>query len=244
MARLLVIIHGFSGRRCNKRGRDLVRKFAEIWGQNTQDKGWVVLAPHFDEKRFNNDYQRLSFSGTRADLRLNQLVEETARIMPRLPTDRFFLFGFSGGGQFVHRYVAFHPERIERAVAGSPGWYMWPDLSIPYPIGAIVNSSPNESHRRLLMLCQQDLLILVGEDDTKQGAFRKHFSDFDLCALQGKGRRERAENWFSELRQFAIQERSAFRVRLKILSRTRHKLNNRFIQCAKAYLSQCTSHEP
>ena len=42
----------------------------------------------------------------------------------------------------MYRYVAFHPERIERAVAGAPGWYMWPDPNLPYPIGALTNNWP------------------------------------------------------------------------------------------------------
>lgn len=35
--------------------------------------------------------------------------------------DRFMMFGFSGGGHFVHRFFYLHPKRLLAASIGSPG---------------------------------------------------------------------------------------------------------------------------
>jgi len=131
-AHILAAIHGYSGRKNNSEGIETVKKNALRWSSLADEHGWVVLSPHFDEFRFNDDYQRLNFSlvGVRADLRLNELIKETARRIPGVNSDKIYLFGFSGGGQFVHRYAAFYPERILRAVAGAAGWYLWPDKDL------------------------------------------------------------------------------------------------------------------
>ena len=47
----------------------------------------------------------------------------------------FYLFGFSGGAQFAHRYVLAHPDRVAAAGIGAAGWYTFPDSATPYPYG-------------------------------------------------------------------------------------------------------------
>jgi hypothetical protein len=53
-SRILVSVHGYSGRKNNQRGRKQVKKYAEYWSGLADERGWVVLVPHFDEKRFNS----------------------------------------------------------------------------------------------------------------------------------------------------------------------------------------------
>lgn len=236
-ARILVSVHGYSVRKANANGRARVKRYAEYWSNLANEKGWVVLAPHFDERRFNNDYQRLNFSGMRADVRLHQLVDEIGRLLPGIPTAKISLFGFSGGGQFVHRYVAFNPERVDRAVCGAPGWYIWPEQALPYPIGTDSNSLPNGLRPRLRELCRANFLLIVGENDSTQGIFRKRYKVYDLVSLQGEGRKERAENWVAALRKFAIGDGSSCRIVLKIVSHTGHCINKKLLECAGEYLS-------
>jgi pimeloyl-ACP methyl ester carboxylesterase len=202
-----------------------------------ESNGWVVLAPHFDEKRFRNDYQRLNLSGLRADIRLNDLIEETGRLLPGIPTQRFLLFGFSGGGQFVHRYVAFNPERIERAVCGAPGWYMWPDPALPYPLGVSPNGLPGVIIPRLRALCGANFLLLVGERDFTQGTFRRRHNQYDLTRLQGEGRKQRAQRWVAAMRQFAETGHCNFRMAFKVVPGTAHRVNPRFLEHAGRFLS-------
>ena len=53
-----------------------------------------------------------------------------------------YLYGHSGGGQFVHRYMMFgRAERIVRADrlsgAANSGWYMMPDPDTRFPCGLL-----------------------------------------------------------------------------------------------------------
>jgi len=237
-ARILVSVHGYTGSRSNARGRAKVRKYAEYWIELAEKKGWVVLAPHFDERRFNRDYQRLNPSGLRADLRLNALVGEVGRRLPGIPTENIFLFGFSGGGQFVHRYLTFSPERVHRAVCGAPGWYLWQDPSLPYPVGIARKTLPYGLRPRWRELCGTKVLLIVGERDVAQRAFRRKYKGYDLMTLQGKGRKERAENWFTSLQNMANKKGWPFRMALKVLPRKGHVVNALFLECATRYLCQ------
>jgi len=237
-ARILVSVHGYTGSRANARGRAKVRTYAEYWADLADKKGWVVLAPHFDERRFNRDYQRLNPSGPRADLRLNALIDEVGRVLPGVPAVPFFLFGFSGGGQFVHRYLTFSPERVDRAVCGAPGWYLWRDPTLPYPVGTAQKTLPCGLRPRWRQLCRARVLLIVGQRDTVQRAFRRRYHGYDLMSLQGRGRKERGANWFASLQQMAREEGWPFRMTLKVLSRGGHVVTQSFLECAANHLCQ------
>lgn len=83
--------------------------------------GIAVVAPLFP--RTFKGYQVLSGSGTlpAADVAFDWMLAD-ARARFGLPQSRMHVFGFSGGGQFVHRYALKHPGRIARAVIGAAGW--------------------------------------------------------------------------------------------------------------------------
>ncbi len=237
-ARLLVSIHGYGGRKTDARGDRKVKKDAQVLTDLADEKGWVVLAPQFDEDRFDNNYQRLNLFGRRADVNLNRLIEEIGRLLPGIRTNKNFLFGFSGGGQFVHRYAAFNPDRIDRAVAGAAGWYMWPDEKLPYPIGINPKSLPRGVRPRLRNLCDLDLRIVVGEDDSTQSAFRRHYKGYDLLVLQGVDRRERAQNWVAALQKFAAANGWPCRVGFDIIHGTGHTRSHELLKFAKDFLSR------
>jgi poly(3-hydroxybutyrate) depolymerase len=52
-AKILVSVHGYTGRKLDSKGRARVLRYAEYWRDLADKNGWVVLAPHFDEKRFS-----------------------------------------------------------------------------------------------------------------------------------------------------------------------------------------------
>jgi len=54
-APVLAAIHGYSSRLLTDEARARVRRTAERWSALADKQGWVVLAPHFDESRFDND---------------------------------------------------------------------------------------------------------------------------------------------------------------------------------------------
>jgi hypothetical protein len=80
------------------------------------------------------------------------------------------------------------------------------------------------------------MLLLVGDKDSNQGAFRKRFHQVDLCRRQGFGRRERAMNWFGALRQAVMEENLALHSRMRILKNTYHRVNQLFADTAMTFL--------
>lgn len=237
-ARILVAVHGYSGRLDTDDGRDRVRRSAERWIDLAEQEGWVVLAPQFDEDRFENDYQRLNLQGVRADLRLLDLVDHVSSRTTGIKEDRkVLLFGFSGGGQFVHRFCAFNAGRVDRAVAGAAGWYMWPDADLPYPLGVDPDSLPDGVRPDLNGLCGTDLLIIVGENDTTQSSFRKTYGAYDLQQLQGPGRRQRAQNWYDALQQMAGANTWDFAVSIQVIPDTEHTISPALKEASRVFLA-------
>jgi poly(3-hydroxybutyrate) depolymerase len=237
-SQILVVIHGYSGRLDTDEGRSTVKRTAERWKDLAEIQGWIVLAPHFDEKRFRNDYQRLNLFGLRADLRLLDLVDSVRTELSEISLDSaILLFGFSGGGQFVHRFCAFHADRVARAVAGSAGWYMWPDPKLPYPIGVRSASLPKGVEPKLQALCGTDLLIIVGENDTNQSDFRETYRQYNLLKLQGSGRRERAQNWYNAVQEMAIKNNWNCNVRFQVVPNTEHTISAALKEASARFLA-------
>ena len=62
-ARVLVSVHGYGARKADRKSIERVKGFAEVWSNLADEKRWVVLAPHFHHKLFDDNYQRLNFFG-------------------------------------------------------------------------------------------------------------------------------------------------------------------------------------
>ena len=52
---------------------------------------------------------------------LLDMIDDMAKRYPGVETDKFFLFGHSGGGQFVNRFLFAHPEKLRACAIGAPG---------------------------------------------------------------------------------------------------------------------------
>ncbi len=114
-APLLVVQHGTA--RTAAKYRDHLKPFAD-------EHGVVILTPIFpagliDPNDLHN-FKFIEYQGIRFDHMLLSIVDEVAERFP-VATDKFYLHGFSGGGQFVHRFLYLHPERLAAASIGAPG---------------------------------------------------------------------------------------------------------------------------
>jgi pimeloyl-ACP methyl ester carboxylesterase len=234
---ILVIVHGYTGNQAGVRGIEITKKNLERWKKYAEKYNCILLAPHFDEITFDNDYQRLNLDGKRSDLRLNAIVDTVKTAFPELKNTKLKLFGFSGGGQFVHRYCAFHPDMVDRAVIGASGWYMWPDQELDYPLGTNLKSFPNVNEKiDLVRYVQSDMLVIVGENDEKQGAFRDNYKDADLDIIQGENRLERAKRWVNELNIIAYKNNVKCGVQLKVAENTAHEINGNLLKTSAEFL--------
>lgn len=98
----------------------------------------VLLAPLFpcgiEERGDLHNYKRIAYRGIRYDLVLIDMVAEVAETY-RIDAERFLMHGFSGGGQFAHRFYYLHPERLLGVSIGAPGIVTLPDPDKPWWIG-------------------------------------------------------------------------------------------------------------
>jgi len=114
---LIVVVHGTE--RGAQAYRDAFAAFAE-------QHEVIVFAPLFpcgviETGLECHNYKFIRFHDIRFDLLLLRMIDEVGALY-RINSERFLLFGFSGGGQFAHRFFYLHPERLLGVSIGAPGW--------------------------------------------------------------------------------------------------------------------------
>lgn len=156
---LLVVVHGSLR---NAEGyRDRLADFAE-------QQQCIVLCPLFPngiiERNEPNNYKEIEYQGIRYDQVLLAMVDEIAEIYC-VESERFMLYGFSGGGQFSHRFYYLHPGRLLAVSIGAPGavtllddsWPWWPGTAdVEERFGVGIN---------LEAMREVDVQLVVGGDD-------------------------------------------------------------------------------
>ena len=191
-ARLLVCVHGYT-----RQPLDQLQAFAPL----AAARGMALVLPLFDERRHRR-YQQLRHPrrGTRSDL---GLLRALARVSAAGGFDdrRLFLFGYSGGAQFVHRFAMVHPERTAALAIGAAGWYTWPDEAAAWPAGlggAMAALGQPVDLDAFLRLPQA---LWVGERDTVADALLRN--EPGLAERQGPHRLARAQRWAAAVRAAA-----------------------------------------
>lgn len=185
-AKIFITVHGISRN---------VRQHAKEFAAYAERYGVVMIAPYFPADRFP-DYQRLGRKGNRADIVLNAIVAEVARLTGA-SSNKLYLFGYSGGAQFVHRYMFAYPERVARIVLGAPGWYTLPDSTLEFPIGIQPILSMPQIQFDSTRFLSIPVCVLVGEKDNRRDAELNKSTIIDR--LQGKTRIERGWHWVKEM---------------------------------------------
>jgi predicted esterase len=209
-APLLVAVHGYS-----RNAAEQAERFAPL----CETAGAVLLAPHFDAERYR-DYQRLGARRLRALPALDAAIAELRGSLGML-LGRVSLFGFSGGGQFVHRALMAHPHRFASAAIAAPGWYTFPTRDCAYPLGLRGARSKLGTKLRPEAFLRVPLLVAVGEhDDDEQAENLRREPALD--ALQGVSRLERATRWVGAMHAAAAARGLRPRVDLTLIARVGH----------------------
>lgn len=123
---LTVLIHGSS--RIAEKLKNAFVDFAE----RTQN---VILAPMFPfgiiDPMDGHNYKFLKYKDIRYDEILLSMIDELHNDL-NINTAEFLLHGFSGGGQFAHRFFYLHPERLRAVSIGAPGRVTYLDHNRPW----------------------------------------------------------------------------------------------------------------
>ncbi|TAQ91113.1 hypothetical protein B7494_g533 [Chlorociboria aeruginascens] len=127
---LVVLIH--SSDRMNGEIRDAFVDFAE-------SNGCAVFCPLFPRFRADpldrSSYKVIAGNNIRYDNILLSMIGEMASWYPKVDTEKFFMYGFSGGAQFSHRFAYLHPEKLLALVVAGPGVITRPDEESHFPQG-------------------------------------------------------------------------------------------------------------
>ena len=161
---LSMVVHGST--RVADQYRDAFVGYAE-------ETGSVVLAPLFPCGVLGPDdtesYKFAVRDGVRFDLALLDMVEEArARWGDRIAPGRFCLFGYSGGGQFAHRFAYMHPGSLKALSIGAPGKVTLPQEDLPWWKGlggleALIGHKPD-----LAALRNVPIQLVVGDRDISE----------------------------------------------------------------------------
>ncbi|KAH8888012.1 alpha/beta-hydrolase [Thozetella sp. PMI_491] len=157
---LLVFIHG-TGRNLSPMYEDL-ESFAQL-------TPCAVLAPLFPaglEGQFDLDSYKIMRSKTlRSDLALLSMLDEVAQTWLGINTDKIFLMGFSGGGQFSLRFLYLYPERVAAVSIGAPGRVTRLDAQLSWPSGIADVQKLFERTIKKDVIRQVSIQLLIGGDD-------------------------------------------------------------------------------
>ena len=203
--RIFVTVHGIS-----RNAREHAERFAPL----AEEAGVVLIAPRFGRARHAR-YQRLAVDakGRRPDQLLDAIVAEV-RERVGLSESPLFLFGFSGGGQFVHRYAMALPARVARAVVGAAGWYTFPDPLQRYPRGLRVRGDDQPAFRLPDCLPVPVCVIVGGADNVRDVALKQTPR---IDRQQGEHRLERGRRWVDAMRTAARAHGLATDYRYQVL---------------------------
>lgn len=208
---LAVCVHGYT-----RQPLDQLRAFAPL----ARRLGFALALPLFDD-RLHRRYQQLLHPrrGTRSDLALLNTLDAAAD-RHGVDARRLFLFGYSGGAQFVHRFALCHPQRTAALAIGAAGWYTWPDTQHDWPLGLADAQARLGAPIDLERFLRLPMALWVGERDT--AADENLRDEPQLASLQGAHRLERARNWADAVRGAGRARGISNDVTLTLLARVGH----------------------
>ncbi len=179
-----------------------------------------LIAPLFDESR-GRGYQQLSSRhvAERADRVLDRVVDEVAVDLER-DAGLLWLWGYSGGAQFAHRYALQSPGRVGALSLGAAGWYTFPEADTRYPAGLRTGMADAGLQPDLDGLLRIPMQVIVGSRDILCDESLR--SSTALTRSQGLHRLERARRWVRAINAAASDRGLATPAVLQVLPGVGH----------------------
>lgn len=230
-ARIVFVMHGVGK---NARG------YRDTWIEHADKYGFMVIAPLFDREQWGRGaYSYASVIGRDggvpdASMWSFNVIEhlfDAVKGATGNSSSRYFIYGHSEGGQFVHRLVLFVPNaRYARAVAANPGWYTWPTFAIRYPYGLDGSPAGDASLKKSL---EREFVLMLGDRDTDPN--RSDLRKTPQAMAQGKHRFERGGNFMKEAQTRATELKAEFGWKIQVVPGAAHE-NSRMSAPAAAVL--------
>ena len=116
--------------------------------------------------RSTEDYRQAyrEFKGVRYDLILLSMIDELSRKY-RIYKDKFFMSGFSGGGQFAQRFFYLHPKRLMGLCIGAPGRITYINDKVDYYWGTRDFNKIFDKEIEIEAMKNVPVQLLIGEKD-------------------------------------------------------------------------------
>lgn len=199
-ARVVVLMHGISENACEQ-----ILRFAH----QAEKAGAVLVAPLMRRAVFGQ-YQQLVDPrlGTRSDLALEDILH-AVRLDMGIDAAPFDIFGFSGGGQFAHRFALLYPQAVRSSVIVAPGWFTFPDDGTEYPRG-LDNLPDGLPPLDEAAVCTIPFHVIVGDRDIVRDASLRRSTELDR--QQGRTRLERAKRWHEAMCDWGADQRSSLTI--------------------------------
>lgn len=157
---LIVNVHG-TGRAVNSRIEQLIPL--------ADSTHCAVLAPLFpcglDGGLDLDSYKLIAAKTFRSDEVLLSIIDEVAQRWPGIDTTKLHMLGFSGGGQFCHRFLYLHPDRLRSVSIGAPGRVTHLDPEQDWPVGIRNVSELFGTSVDIIEIAKVRIQFLIGDQD-------------------------------------------------------------------------------
>jgi len=199
---IVIVMHG-NGRNATS--------YLNAWIPYANSKKFLLVVPEFTSALYSSSRYHygnvLTSGGSAVDSTFWTYVTVEAifdEIKKRsgLEREKYYIYGHSAGGQFVHRMVIMMPgARYEEAIAANAGWYVIPDNDDVWPAGLLGVPSTMTLGTRLGKIFDRKLIVMLGTADTST-------TDPDLptraeAMAQGKHRFERGHFFYDKAKSIA-----------------------------------------
>ena len=228
---VIFVLHGSSRSVVNNCG---------YWSESANQYDFLVVCPEFNESQFpGSDYYQnggmyINNQFTDSTKWAYNMIEEIfSYLIDKGATSEktYGIYGFSGGGQFVHRYAIFtNPKRASIIIPAGSGWYTLPNYDESFPYG--LNNSPF-IEKNLANKFALPLTVLVGENDTdpNDSSLRKT----EEAMRQGEHRYARAKFFYNSAENKAKSINTTFNWKIETVPNFGHSARNTAPIAAKIF---------
>jgi poly(3-hydroxybutyrate) depolymerase len=202
--------------------------YRDAWIEHADRHRFMVVAPLFDRGQWGPGGYSYASVATRDGMIRDEsrwsfsVIEhlfDAVKDATGNQSTRYFLYGHSEGGQFVHRLVLLLPDaRFARAVAANSGWYTMPVFDTRFPYG--LGGSP-VTETALKKSLARDLIIMLGDRDTDPSHFQLRRTPEAMA--QGAHRFERGQNYYKAAGSRAAELKGEFGWKLRTVAGAAHE---------------------